>query len=312
MSDREEKERTKIKKFHFTPIPLILFQFPPLQFTHKNNSSLSSTLALLCSNDKPKITPVSLQSSLISRSFFASQSSAATPATKQQSTEPKRPPKPASSTSTLLSTLIPAEGGIPYAKVADLFARIEGTTKRLAINEYLTTFFRELITLHPQSLLPTIYLSINRLGPAYEGIELGLGEGLLVKAIAAATGRTAEKIRAAIAQKGDLGLVAESSKNTQSTLFKPKALAVCDLFWLLRDIATMTGKDSMQRKMDKVKLLLVACQGNEAKYLVRSLEGKLRIGLAEASVLVSLAQAFHKPGELDVSEAVEKVKAVFQ
>ncbi len=212
----------------------------------------------------------------------------------------------------MLAKLIPSQGGIPYAQVADLFSRIEETTKRLTINEYLTTFFRDLIASNPQSLLPTIYLSINRLGPAYEGIELGLGEGLLVKAIAAATGRTSDKIKAAIAQKGDLGLVAESSKNTQSTLFKPKALGVCDLFWMLRDIATMTGKDSMQRKMDKVKLLLVACQGNEAKYLIRSLEGKLRIGLAEASVLISLAQAFHKQGQIDVSQAVEKVKAVFQ
>jgi hypothetical protein len=38
----------------------------------------------------------------------------------------------------------------------------------------------------------------------------------------------------------------------------------------------------------------------------------LRIGLAEASVLISLAQAFHKQGQIDVSQAVEKVKAVFQ
>ncbi len=43
--------------------------------------------------------------------------------------------------------------------------------------------------------------------------------------------------------------------------------------------------------MSIVTKLLAACKGEEAKYIVRSLEGKLRIGNAERTVLVALGHA---------------------
>ncbi|KAJ8317958.1 hypothetical protein KUTeg_003049 [Tegillarca granosa] len=138
---------------------------------------------------------------------------------------------------------------------------------RLKTTEILCNFFRSAIVLKPDDLLHCVYMCLNKLAPAYEGIELGIGETVLMKAIAQATGRSMDKIKADAQEKGDLGIVAEV----------------------------------MSKKIDKIKGMFVACRHSEARYLIRSLGGKLRIGLAEQTVLTALGNAVFltPPGQGD-------------
>jgi len=87
------------------------------------------------------------------------------------------------------------------------------------------------------------------------GIELGIGEMLLVKAIAESTGRATTKIKEDLRKEGDLGKVAmvrqaaeflrggswQLSRNNQPTMFKPKPLTVPGVFKDLTDIAKASG-----------------------------------------------------------------------
>jgi DNA ligase-1 len=52
-----------------------------------------------------------------------------------------------------------------------------------------------------------VYLAANSLAPAYKGIELGIGEGTLLKALSEATGRTLQQVKSHVEATGDLGML---------------------------------------------------------------------------------------------------------
>uniref|UniRef100_A0A182PAL8 DNA ligase n=1 Tax=Anopheles epiroticus TaxID=199890 RepID=A0A182PAL8_9DIPT len=180
---------------------------------------------------------------------------------------------------------------VPYLALARTFQMIEETSGRLRMIEILSNYFRSVILLSPKDLLSSVYLCLNQLAPAYEGVELGIAEFSLMKAIAQSTGRSLAQIKADAQTTGDLGLVAEQSKSSQHLMFRPAPLSVEVVFGKLREIASMTGSTSMAKKMDKIQSMFVACRHSESRYIIRSLAGKLRIGVAEQSLLQALAQA---------------------
>ncbi|XP_066127761.1 DNA ligase 1 isoform X1 [Saccopteryx bilineata] len=180
---------------------------------------------------------------------------------------------------------------VPYLAVARTFEKIEEVSARLRMVETLSNLLRSVVALSPPDLLPILYLSLNCLGPPQQGLELGVGDGVLLKAVAQATGRQLESVRAEAAEKGDVGLVAENSRSTQRLMLPPPALTAVGVFSKFRDIAWLTGSASTAKKIDVIKGLFVACRHCEARFIARALSGRLRLGLAEQSVLAALAQA---------------------
>lgn len=79
---------------------------------------------------------------------------------------------------------------IPYLALAKTLENIEAISGRNDIIKTLSEFFVAAIRLSPNDLNPAVHLCVNKLGPDYEGLELGIAESHLMKALAASTGRT--------------------------------------------------------------------------------------------------------------------------
>lgn len=58
---------------------------------------------------------------------------------------------------------------MPYIALTRTLELIEETSARLKMIEILSNYFRSLIVLSPEDLLPSVYLCLNQLAPAYEG-----------------------------------------------------------------------------------------------------------------------------------------------
>ncbi|KAJ1848423.1 ATP-dependent DNA ligase Cdc17, partial [Coemansia sp. RSA 2708] len=220
---------------------------------------------------------------------------------------------------TAITTFNTSDGEqVPFSELCKVFEKIEATTKRLEITALTRDFLVQVMAVDQKQLVHTVMLCVSKVAPDHEGIELGIGESILLKSIATATGRQLARVKQDLKEQGDMGTVVQRSKSNQRTIFKPKPLSVSKVFTTFKEIAMTSGSNSIQRKSGLITGLLASCNDVEAKYLIRSLEGRLRIGLAESTVQTALAQAalIHEKGaedELaasDFQQATEGLKQV--
>jgi len=188
---------------------------------------------------------------------------------------------------------------VPYLAIVNIFERVSAVSGRLEKENLFCKLFRAVILMTPTDLIDIVYLVSNTVAPAFEGLELGIGESLLVKAVCESTGRNKNAVEEEYNREGDLGVVAQNSRSNQKTLSfasKPTPLLASHVLKQFRLITQTKGDKAQQKKVEIIKGLMVKGQGAEVKYIVRALQGNLRTGSAKQTALVSLAQAFvHSP-----------------
>ena len=103
-----------------------------------------------------------------------------------------------------------------------------------------------------------------------------------------------KQIQKVYLQHGDIGALAEyavSNKNMVS-LFQQQPLTLLSTYDRLKEIADTIGSGSTKNKKNILKGLLMDSSPLEAKYLIKIINGEMRIGLTEGLVEIAISKAF--------------------
>jgi len=178
-----------------------------------------------------------------------------------------------------------------YASLAETFERLEQTTSYIEKNSIIM----ELLKNAPaEEIEQVVLLLLGRPWPAYMSKETGVGLQQLKKAVAKASGYSSSGVDKLMQEVGDLGEVARRlmTKKKQVTLFAEE-LTVNKVFDKIKQLPDITGGGSVDRKIDSISELLTSSKPLEAKFIVRTVLGDLRIGVAEGRLRDAIASAFN-------------------
>lgn len=168
--------------------------------------------------------------------------------------------------------------------LVETLARLEGTRSRQRVVQLVADLLRGA---GPTDVEHVVYLLQGRLRPPYEGVEIALGEKLIAAAIAEAYRASEAEVMQQLRATGDVGLAAAA--------LAPRAprerLGVGRAYELLLEIAGASGPSSRSRKIALLAAALRQVAPDEAKFLLRVVQGKLRLGIGEQTILDAAALA---------------------
>jgi DNA ligase 1 len=179
---------------------------------------------------------------------------------------------------------------LDFKPLVETFEQMEQTSSRIVLTEYLVALLKKT---PPDIIDKVTYLIQGKLYPDYEGIEMGIAEKMVIRAIASSSGRDVLEIERIYQKTGDLGdATREVMKSKgQSTLFS-EPMTVERVYSTFDKVARTTGTGSQEIKLRLISSLLNDATATEGRYIIKFVMGQLRLGIADYTVLDALATAF--------------------
>ena len=178
-----------------------------------------------------------------------------------------------------------------YETLAEAYDAVETTSGSL---EKIRIFSELLQNADPSEVKQIVALTIGKLHPDWKGEpEIGVAEKMAIQVVAAAASVSESDVKDTLRKTGDIGSTAELllQESAQATLFS-QDLTVSSVYDTLDQAAKVTGSGSNKIKVSKLVGLLTDAKPIEARYILRTVTGSLRLGLGHMGLIDSLAIAF--------------------
>jgi len=192
-----------------------------------------------------------------------------------------------------------------YRRLVESYDRLDATSSTLEKTDILADAFDD-----AEELLPELTrLARGRLFASWESDDLGVSSSLTAQAIADATGVSDNQIESWWRETGDLGdAAANAIDNRAQTTLVSNTLDVRTVYDTLRGLAEYEGSGSQERRVSDIADLLADAEPDEARYIVRTIIGAMRLGVGEGTIRDAIATAFFDGS----SEAVQMVERAYE
>ena len=201
-----------------------------------------------------------------------------------------------------------------FFNFSQFLQQLELTASRLDMTRILADLFGQLQT---SELAEACYLMQGRLVPLYQSLEFNLSEKMVIRSLARLLAQQTdhqnnqnlfgetdfsqreESVKVKFKQSGDLGLVAEQ-------LAKPhqSQLSISQVFAQLVQIAQFEGNGSQEMKVTTLAKLISNLEPLAAKFVVRMVIGKMRLGFSNMTMIDALSWSV--TGNKSESEILEE------
>jgi DNA ligase 1 len=156
-----------------------------------------------------------------------------------------------------------------------------------------------------ESLPIAVLFFSSRIFPQGSKFVMNIGYSTIIQVLSEIATLDSNQIQKIYLQHGDMGALSEYavSKKNMVSLFQQQPLTLSSIYGLLKKIADTIGSGSSKDKKNILKGLLIDSSPLEAKYLIKIINGELRIGLTEGLVEIAISKVFRQDLE-DVRNAM--------